>query len=394
MKTFKLYFNVLKKHLSEFFLQFAIFILIFFFLLMSLGQEQSETVQLDKVPITVFNEDSNDPLSASLVKSLESSTRTVPLKDEKDILSDAIFFEEVLFVMRIPKGFGESLRQGQEQENPIEVLKALDESSSGILETQINQFVSLYKINAMAEGGNISSGEEENILQKIEQAFTDRITLLYHGTENNRQTLLMTLFFRTLCYYLYVTSISLVGLTMVTMDDKNIQAREISSGYPQIKRSAGMYFSSLLVVFFIWLISLVIGFLFFREAFISTLTARLFILSSFVHMISVASIAIFFGTIAPNKEFISFASTIFALFIGFSSGVFIPKDLIWEPMKNLAYFTPTLWHVELLEELAKTTGPVDWSLFTLPFTVQILMALAFFLLSLAYRRRKQFQGLS
>lgn len=394
MKTFKLYFKITRKYISQFVIQILIFIAIFFALVMSFGQDQKDIAEVDKVPVAVFNEDTKDEITKSLLKSIEPSTTLVSIKEDQNSISDALFFEEAKYILKIPKGFGQALREGKEDQRPIETLKAMDEGSVTVVESQIKQFFTLYKANQLAEGGSLSTEKEAAVLQNIEKSFQDRIKITYFGQDNNRQITLVSTFFKIMSYYLFAASIAQIGFTMVAMDNKNIIGREIASGYPQIKRSLGLYFASLIVVLLLWIISVLVGFFFFKGEYLTSTTTQLFILSSFVHMIAVGSIAIFLGTIAPNKGFINFASTVFSLFIGFSSGVFIQKDLVWEPMKNFAYFFPSIWHTDLLDEIRKTTGSIDWNLFIKPFAVQVLMATAFLLLSLAYRRRKQFKGLS
>ncbi|MDO5649420.1 MAG: ABC transporter permease [Gallicola sp.] len=173
-----------------------------------------------------------------------------------------------------------------------------------------------------------------------------------------------------------------------------IRSREIASGYPQIKRSFGLYFASLLLMMIFWIIGLIIGGILFKEAIFSGDKMPLIILSSFLHMLAVGSIAIFIGTIAPNKNFINFFSTVFALFVAFSSGIFIPTEFLWGPFKNIAYFTPTIWHMELNSSIMESSGNIEPSIFLQPVAIQVIMFAAFLLLSLAYRRRQQFKGLS
>lgn len=109
-------------------------------------------------------------------------------------------------------------------------------------------------------------------------------------------------------------------------------------------------------------------------------------------MIAVGSISIFIGTIAPNKGFVNFSSTVIGLAIAFSSGVFLSPELIWEPLRKIAYFAPTIWHVELNYAIANTAN-VSWqNSETVSHSAFNGFGLSFF--SLAYRRRKQFQGLS
>lgn len=395
MKAFKLFYKIVLKNMTLFIIQLIIFLTIFIVLFISFNKESSTEITVEKVPIMLINEDKDDPISNSLVQSLETITKIdTSIPDNPNSISDALFFEEIFYFLRIPKGFGESLRNNTVEENPLIVQKALEETTSETVNRHIQQYLSLYDVHRLAENGNIPKDKESSVLTNIENNFNERVKISFYGEENNRNQLFtMILFMNLVCYFLYVSAISEIGFAMVTMEDKTIRAREISSGYPQFKRSLGLYLASMLITFILWLIPLGLSYFFLGDVFFTTEKGQWLLLSSFFHMIAVGSISIFIGTIAPNKGFINFFSTVFGLFIGFSSGVFIPTDIIWEPMRKIAYFTPTIWHIEL-NELIVQSSTIDGSSFIRLVTIQLLMALAFFLLSLAYRRRKQFKGIA
>ncbi|MDO5649421.1 MAG: ABC transporter permease [Gallicola sp.] len=395
MKAFKLFYKITSKNIADLFIQLAVFIGIFLVMFFSISQDNSSEIKVDKVPVAIFNEDQEDPITDSFVRVLDHSTRqNTSIKDDSNAISDAIIFEEIFYSIRIPEGFGDSLRNGKFDENPLEIQKALGETTATIVDTEINQFLSLYKVYQASENGEISADQEPSILQNIEDSFQEKVSIRSFGTSNSNQEILLLMFFGLLCYFLYTTGISLVGLSMVSMDDRTIRSREIASGYPQIKRSFGLYFASLLLMMIFWIIGLIIGGILFKEAIFSGDKMPLIILSSFLHMLAVGSIAIFIGTIAPNKNFINFFSTVFALFVAFSSGIFIPTEFLWGPFKNIAYFTPTIWHMELNSSIMESSGNIEPSIFLQPVAIQVIMFAAFLLLSLAYRRRQQFKGLS
>lgn len=328
MKAFKLFFKIAKKNFSNLIIQLAIFLAIFAAVFMSFNKEDTKEINVDKIPIMLINEDSEDPISNSLVRSLEGVAEIkTDIPNDPDSVSDALFFEEIQHFITIPKGFGESLRENKEEENPLIVQKGLNESPSMTIDGQISQFISLYEVNKAAD---LTTENEETALAEIENTFQNTVTLSNFGEGNDRnQSITMFLFFNLMCYYLFTTVIAEIGFIMVSMDNKLIRSREISSGYPQIKRSMGLYTASMVTTVIIWIIALIFGIFFIGTDFFTTEKGQLLILSSFIHMIAVGSISIFIGTIAPNKGFVNFSSTVIGLAIAFSSGVFLSPELIW-----------------------------------------------------------------
>jgi len=63
-------------------------------------------------------------------------------------------------------------------------------------------------------------------------------------------------------------------------------------------------------------------------------------------MVAVLAVANFFITLMRNKGALNFFSTVFSLAVSFTSGVFVPLELIQTPVQKVASFMPTVWAVK------------------------------------------------
>ena len=69
-----------------------------------------------KPAIVVFNEDENVGITKSFVDYLEKNTEIKSDYKDDDKLKDALFYEQVILVLEIPKGFHQDLTFGNEPE--------------------------------------------------------------------------------------------------------------------------------------------------------------------------------------------------------------------------------------------------------------------------------------
>lgn len=104
MEVFKIYFKIFKKRA----LLMTIIFLVIFTVILTVFSSNSETnenvFEVEKVKIAIIDRDKSD-LSINLSKYIEEKCHYIELKDDEKVIKDALFFNEVSYVLIVPEGY-------------------------------------------------------------------------------------------------------------------------------------------------------------------------------------------------------------------------------------------------------------------------------------------------
>jgi len=136
MQVYKAFFKIIKKNLT----QIMIYVVVFLSLAIALANTNPNPVKTNftetKVKIAFINYDTDSKLVGGLKTYLSKHANIVDIKDETEKLQDALFFREVEYIVKVPKGFGEGLLKG----SPLKLEKTTVPGSTSeiYLDSKIN----------------------------------------------------------------------------------------------------------------------------------------------------------------------------------------------------------------------------------------------------------------
>ncbi len=119
MQVFKAYFGIIRKNLGQMSIYLGVFLgLSIMFANLGVGSVISEFAE-SKPPVAVFIED-DSVLAQGFKDYLAGETTIVPIKDNENALRDALFFREVVYIIRVPEGFGDRFVSGENRSSNAE----------------------------------------------------------------------------------------------------------------------------------------------------------------------------------------------------------------------------------------------------------------------------------
>ncbi|MEI6101567.1 MAG: ABC transporter permease, partial [Eubacteriales bacterium] len=111
MQVFKAYFKIVNKRKSALLIYFMIFIIISIVITSQLGGASTQSFSQTKSSIAFYNAE-NTPLVDGLKSFLAKNAVLVNIPDNEDDIQDALFYNKVSYVLRVPQGFTDSFIQG------------------------------------------------------------------------------------------------------------------------------------------------------------------------------------------------------------------------------------------------------------------------------------------
>ena len=189
------------------------------------------------------------------------------------------------------------------------------------------------------------------------------------------------------------TGFIIIGQPLTSLERPALKKRDEVSGYSSYKRSRQIMLAAYLAMLALWLLLCLV--LFIRTKLGHPITfdrvEGLILLSNFIHLLACSSLIFMVCSLVSNKEMINLMSTVFSLFIAFSSGIFVPAELLWQPFHQVSAIFPTYWDIGVREEIVKLAlaeGPsfslsskIYWGL-----ALMLTMAACYFVITLVIRR--------
>ncbi len=384
MEVFKIYFKIFKKRAL---LMTIIFLVIFTFILSIFGSnnESSENVfEVEKVKIAIIDRDKSD-LSINLSEYIEEKCNYIELKDDEKVIKDALFFNEVSYVLIVPEGYEKDFIDLEK--NSLQSIKKptatntflMDEIIKGYMDT-----VSIYKKSGLeidysaikkdlSSEANVDFSDEKNTNDKPENS--DGMNLV--GVMNfSSYPILAILTFA-------------ISTIMIAFNDKEIIKRNNAAPIKSNKFSIQLLLGNLVITIIVYLVLMAVPFLMYFENSLNSKSILLY-LNTFVFTLMVLCLSFLMGLVA-KKSTISAISNSVALGSTFLGGAFIPQDFLSEFVKKISLFNPTFWYIKnnnFISEIGQFDGE-NIKTYVLNVFIQISFGVLFISISLLINNKRK-----
>lgn len=337
MQVFKAFFITLKSELVSVFIYLLIFLALAL-LLSGNGKNQTEVVYNDaKVKMAVFDRD-NTPLSRSLYDYLNKTQELVTIKDDKDSITDELFYRNVEYVLLIKKGFEENIKSGK-YEDAVENVKVPQSVSGTLLDNKINQYLSV--LSAYTTGG---FSVDEAAVKALDTAdITAQVTLLkVEGKETEKSRAFY--YYTFIPYVLICMMISALGSILLTFRKKDLSWRIKCSALSDSGRNTALISASLLFALACWAVFIVLS-LFIYPDDMTGVKGALFILNSLVFLFIAMSMTYLISFVVKTSNALDMISNTIGLGLSFLGGIFVPLEYMSSSVLRFSKFLPTYWYV-------------------------------------------------
>lgn len=379
MQVFKAFFKVLNKNKST----LIIYVVIYLGMTIIISNSLQETGEKDfskvSLNIGIENQDQGE-MGAALMDYLERHNSLKEVPDEKEALQDAMYYQEVQYVLVIPQDFSEKFAAG-EREGLLEGTVVPGSSSAYLIENEIEYF--LKTISMYLEAGY----EKEQALALAAEDLELEPEVNFLEESNKKQLPGGFYFFQYIPYVFLIMMILGLGGVMKTFKNKDLAARNKCSAMSFLKQNVQMILGCMVYTIAVYLIFMVMACIY-TDDYMFTLQGALSALNAFVFSICALSVAYFSIQFVRNVAELNIMSNIFGLAFSFLGGVFVSLDVMSEGAEQVAKFVPSYWYVIANREIQSVTGWSDAGQVYQAFLVVLVFAAAFFTAGLLVNRMK------
>lgn len=342
MQVYKNYFKIMKKQLVSILLYGAMFLGITLVITFAIFRENSSKFDTKKVPVHIVNQDQESILVKGMLSYLEQYVKYIDLKDDEEARRDALFNQQVAYILTIPEHFTEKLLSGSD----VTLTKATipDASKAVTVDTAINNYLNTAKLYIKYQEGATSEELNAYISKNLELetkvAFdVERKDDTKAGNEFN------SYYYNYLGYIMIVCFINGVSTVMLSFHGMDIRRRHFASPISGKNYNTQLIVANLVFVMCYLLVFMVAGYLFNPYRALNTNLVLLWV-NSILFGLTTLSISYLIGISVKGKNAVQALSTMLSLGLAFISGMFVPQEFLATPVLRVASFTPTYWFVK------------------------------------------------
>lgn len=334
MTVFKTYLKILRKNLIMV-LVFSIMLVIFGGLRMS-SQDKSLSFNAIKPDVLIVNKDEEKGITKGFIKYIKSNSNNQKIDNNEDARNDALFYNEVDYIIYIPKGFNEDFMNGKIDK--IEVKKGNNFNGS-YSEMMINRY-----LKVASTYRNKTNNQDE--LVKIVDKTLKNNTKIEITTKLDTDSLEAAEFFYNFeSYSILVCLIFIISLIQTIFNEEKIRKRTVISSTSYKKNNRILLLCNLLYALTVWIAYLLLA-IFELGDILWTSNGILYIINSFVHLITVTSLAFLIGNLVTNKDVVNGVTNVVGLGTSFLCGVFVPLEYLLDGVIKMAHLLPTYYYVK------------------------------------------------
>lgn len=397
MRVFNAMLKVTGKHIIELTVYFFVFMVMMVYMTSLLGAQDDEKRSQftpDKPSVFIINEDKGDPVSDGLEAYISDHVKIVDIKIEKDAIADALFYQEVEYVLTIPEGFGEALINGS-QSVSLEKNSAPNMTSAINADMLVDRYLRTVRLYSEVERQDTSESlvKEDIVNQtRIDLDKSSQLSFSEMAPKANADDFMMRSGYGYLSYALMsLLILAVTGVTSVFIQSEvrsRMQCSPMKTGNFQLQ----LFLGNLCLAVLFWLLLNAVIALVFQDFTLDTFKLLL-LLNSFIFSLVSLSLGFLIGNLTASRNAHNAIANVMGLGFSFISGVFVPQELLGTTVLRIASFTPTYWYVGAIGESARITSEAGYSSRKLIacFVIQLCFAIAFLALSLVVsmqRRRR------
>jgi ABC-2 type transport system permease protein len=346
MQVFKAYFRIVKKNLPMLMLYMIIFMAVAIGTTSSNQSRGISNFTDVKSRIALINEDIESDFSEGLADYIRKNAQVFDFdNDDEEGLRDALFFEKIQYILRIPKGFSEDFMNGKESR--LEETRGIDNTSGIYMETLLNQFLNIASLYA----GNGMALTQAQIVEKTMNTLSKETTVIMKKFDTGLSDgAKVSQFFNAASYSVIIIMIFGISTFMVIFNRSIIKHRTLCSPLSQNQVSIQILLANLCLTTAIWAITMCCGLgLYGTELF--TLNGFLWGINLFLFSMVSLAISFLVGNVIKNRQSISAIANTIALGFSFLCGAFVPQYLLGSKVISFARFLPTYWYIKASNQI-------------------------------------------
>ncbi|SHK59688.1 ABC transporter permease [Hespellia stercorisuis] len=349
---------------------------------MQFAGEQAEegSYAAEKLNIAVVDQDGGD-LAKGLAAFLKENHHVEYMKNDPEVMQEALYYETVDLIVRIPEQFEEKCLDGEET---LPITKVPGTYNAIYASQQINTFLNQVR-TYKAAGYSVAEASEKCREQK-----TSEVNLL----DKSKTTGEVKSYGYTFRYmpYLFLTAVCYVlGMILASFQKKEVKNRMIASAVSLRRQNGESILAFLVVGGVIWLFSMMGILAMNGKAFLEDPYKWYYIVNSLLLMLVCLAISMVLGLLVNKPTVINNIVTPLSLGMCFLCGAFVQMSLLGKSVLKVSRFLPVYWYEVVNETLGTCitmTDSIRRSIIR-GFGIQLLFAVALVGIALAVSKFKQ-----
>lgn len=380
MTVFKGYMKIIKSNTKLIIMYIAIFMGITIMIQMSTKSSASGSYQAESVKIGVVDNDGGT-LAKGLAEYLDKFHTLTYMEDDKEVLQENLFYENIAYVVKIPSGFEEKCLENNEQ---IPVTKKPGSYTSFYVDQQINSFMNNVK-TYYAAGYSVEEALNETL--HVEEP---KITML-DKSGNAGETPGYTYYYQYVPYLMLCVLCYVLGNILSAFHKGDIPKRMQASAVPARRQNLEALLATGIFGIVLWLISVAGGIIIYRKEFLQSPAMFYYILNALIMLFVALAIAYMVGMMTNNANALSGIVNTLSLGMCFLCGVFVPMDILSSEVKTFSQFLPVYWYERVnstLADFGTITGSVRVEVLK-GMGIQLVFAVAIICVAMAISKKKR-----
>ncbi|MDN5314412.1 MAG: linearmycin/streptolysin transport system permease protein [Clostridiales bacterium] len=386
MQVFKACLKIIRHNATAMMIYLGIFIVFVVMITIWNPQTKAEDFTLSKPRVTIINEDISNLVSEDLVSYLSTFAVIADIEDKEENLTDALFFRQTEYILRIPIGFGAAFLSGK---NNLELIRTtLPDSYQG---AYIDQLINKYLSTAQLYFSSDPNRDIKATLTQVRSDLAISANISVKSANSGISFNSLIYFFIFLAYS--ATAILILGVTslMISFQNQDIKRRNFSSPLKLTDYNLQLILGNLMFALASGTL-LSLTSLFFFSSLPDTKRWLLLVLNTFVFIFTITCMSFLLSQFIRSRGAQQAAANVVSLGTCFISGVFVPQEMLGDNVLAAASFTPTYWYIRAvrLVQHNEHIKLLEANNFTQSLMIQIAFATAFIVVALvAARSRRQ-----
>lgn len=334
MTVFKTFLKILNKN--------KIMVIIYTVLLLLFGginmnsNEKATNFIASKPDILIVNRDEEVGITKDFIKYITENSNTPIVADNEDARNDALFYEDVDYIVYIPENFHNDFMNGETPE--IEIKRSGDYNSE-FAEMLIKRYLSV------AKNYRKSFKTEEEIIEKTNETLSKNVEANITSKLDTNSLNRVAFYYNFASYSITACLIYIICTVLQVFNSEKIRKRTVISSKDYKKHNRELLLSNCIYSLVVWGLYVIASFVLLGDTMMGY-HGMLFVLNALIFTINATALSFLIGSLVSNKNAITGIVNVIGLGSSFLCGVFVPLEYLPNSVKTIAHVLPTYYYVK------------------------------------------------
>lgn len=360
MKVFNTCFLIIRRSFGKTVTYLLVFLVMGFIFSVSYEDPVRTDFTASLPPFTIINEDQASPVLDGLTAFLREHGTEVVLENSTEVLQDAAFFHETEYILRIPDGFADTLRQGGVP--MLDTVTFPDSTSGYYLDLLVNSYLNQYRMYHSSLPG---LSEEEITARVLENLSVTVQADVQRFMDSAPFSITYIIYYRFLSYFLMLLTITCISIILRRFKQPDLWMRNLCTPLRPLSMSVQMLAFGLILSIIFWALMAGTGLIVYRNLMkdVDSRMIALLLLNSFCYTMVCFPLALCLGRIVRTENGQSIVSNLVSLVLSFLGGIFVSTDMLGEALTRVSRLVPTWWYSSTLDRISRLNSIDSESLY-------------------------------